>query len=136
MSQHIQKTTTYISTYQHNGTPSVLTIYTCIAYLFQQLRYYFCKLDFNSKAFKTYTLNFMSLETLVQAKSYFNFYMIGLGPVIFRNISFSEVSKYKAFDNEVVFIFNCVKCNTLSIFTWNTVWAMPPTGFNKKIMRR
>jgi len=38
-------TTTYISTYQHNSTQSVLTIYTCISYLFQQLEYYLCKLD-------------------------------------------------------------------------------------------
>ena len=82
MSQHTHKstttTTTYISTYQHNGTQLVLTIYTCIFYLFQQLRYYLCKLDFNSKAFKTYILNFLSLETLVQSKSCFNLYMLGL----------------------------------------------------------
>jgi len=68
-------TTTYISTYQHNGAKLVLTIYICISYLFQQLRYYLCKLDFNSKAFKTYIL---SLETLVQSKSCFNLYMLGL----------------------------------------------------------
>ena len=40
MSQHMQKTTTtttYISTYQHNGTQWVHTIYTCISDLFQQL---------------------------------------------------------------------------------------------------
>jgi len=69
---------TYISTYQHNGTKLVLTIYTCISYLFQHLRYYLCKLDFNSKAFKTYILNLLSLETLVQSKSCFNLYMLGL----------------------------------------------------------
>ena len=87
MSQHMQKsttttttTTTYISTYQHNSTQSVLTIYTCISYLFQQLEYYLCKLDFIIKAFKTYIFNFLSLETLVQSKS-----------------SFSEVSKYRAY---------------------------------------
>jgi len=62
----------YISTYQHNGTKLVLTIYTCISYLIQQLRYYLCKLDFNSKAFKTYVLQFLSLETLVQSKTCFN----------------------------------------------------------------
>ena len=43
MSQHMQKKNkkknTYISTYQHNGTKLVLTIYTRISYLFQQLRY-------------------------------------------------------------------------------------------------
>ena len=50
MCQHKQTITTHISTYQHNGTKLVLTIYTCISYLFQQLRYYLCKLDFNSKA--------------------------------------------------------------------------------------
>ena len=48
--QKTTTTTTYISTYQHNGTKFVLTIYICISYLFQQLRYYLCKLDFNSKA--------------------------------------------------------------------------------------
>jgi len=74
----MQTITTHISTYQHNGTKLVLTIYTCISYLFQQLRYYLCKLDFNSKAFKTYILNFLSLETLVQSKSCFNLYMLGL----------------------------------------------------------
>ena len=81
MSQHMQTKNikkTYISTYQHNGTKLVLTIYTCISYLFQQLRYYLCKLDFNSKAFKTYILNLLSLETLVQSKSCFNLYMLGL----------------------------------------------------------
>ena len=77
----ITTTTTYISTYQHNGTQLVLTIiyiYICISYLFLQLRYYLCKLDFNSKAFKTYILNFLSLETLVQSKSCFDLYMLGL----------------------------------------------------------
>ena len=39
----MQTITTHISTYQHNGTKLVLTIYTCISYLFQQLRYYLCK---------------------------------------------------------------------------------------------
>ena len=79
MGQHMQRTiTTYISTYQHNGTKLVLTIYTCISYLFQQLRYYLCKLKFSSKAFKTYILNFLSLETFVQSKSCFNLYMLGL----------------------------------------------------------
>ena len=77
MSQHMQKES-YISTYQHNGTKLVLTIYTCISYLFQQLRYYLCKLKFSSKAFKTYILNFLSLETFVQSKSCFNLYMLGL----------------------------------------------------------
>ena len=87
----MQKTiTTYISTYQHNGTTLVLTIYTCLS------------------------LSFLTTKIL----------------------SFSEVSKYRAFDNKVVFIFNYVTCSTLSIFTWNTGWALPPTGFNKKVMRR
>ena len=63
MCQHMQTITTHISTYQHNGTKLVLTIYICISYLFQQLRYYLCKLDFNSKAFKTYILNILILKT-------------------------------------------------------------------------
>ena len=53
-----------------------------------------------------------------------------IGPVIFRNISFSEVSKFRAFDNEVVFIFNCVTCNT--IFTWNTGWGDATYRFQYK----
>ena len=36
------------------------------------------KLDINSKVFKTYILNLLSLETLVQSKSCFNLYMLGL----------------------------------------------------------
>jgi len=41
MGQRMQKpTTTCVSTYQHNGTTLVLTLYICISYLFQQLRYY------------------------------------------------------------------------------------------------
>ena len=48
-------------------------------------------------------------------------------------LSFSEFSKYRALDNKVVFIFNYVTCSTLSIFTWNTGWALPPTGLNKKL---
>ena len=79
MSTYAQKTTTtYKRIYQRNGTKLVLTILTCISYLFQQLRCYLCKLDFNSKAFKTYILNFLSLETLVQSKSCFDLYMLGL----------------------------------------------------------
>ena len=36
------------------------------------------KLDINSKVFKTYILNLLSLETLVQSESCFNLYMLGL----------------------------------------------------------
>ena len=75
MSQHMQ---IKYNIHKYNGTTLVLTLYTCISYLCQQLRYYLCKLDFNSKAFKTYILNFLSLETLVQSKSCFNLYMLGL----------------------------------------------------------
>ena len=98
MSQHMQKTTTTtcISTYQHNGTKLVLTIYTCISNLFQQLRYYLCRLDFNSKAFKAYIFNVWVWKHWCNC---FNLYLSKIGPVIFRSISFSEVSKYKAFDN-------------------------------------
>ena len=50
----------------------------CIQSTKKQLQYYLCKLNFNSKAFKTYVFNFLSLETLGQSKSCFNLYMLGL----------------------------------------------------------